>query len=193
MENQKPDPARPANRVVGGSEGMLVLDGRLEPIALDGGAQAILNDLDGQREIGASHGALPEALRDLLREKRRNDPNAMRVRLRVEDREYSCRVFLMQPQNDLLDQPIFVLHLRRVASFKDAVRRVGSEYHLTDREQEALIGVSMGLTSKELAVRMNISPNTVNSFMRLIMIKMGVTTRSGIVGKLLKQNTQPNP
>ncbi len=60
-----------------------------------------------------------------------------------------------------------------------------SEYSLTDREKEALIGVAMGLTSKELAVRMKISPNTVKAFLRLIMVKMGATTRAGIVGRLL--------
>ena len=67
----------------------------------------------------------------------------------------------------------------------DAVHQVGVEYSLTDREQEALIGVAMGLTSKELAVRMKISPNTVKAFLRLIMVKMGATTRAGIVGRLL--------
>ena len=39
---------------------------------------------------------------------------------------------------------------------------------------------------------MNISPNTVKSFLRIIMIKMGAGTRSGIVGKLLEySNTAP--
>jgi len=32
---------------------------------------------------------------------------------------------------------------------------------------------------------MNISPNTVKVFLRLVMLKMGVTTRSGVVGKLM--------
>jgi DNA-binding CsgD family transcriptional regulator len=32
---------------------------------------------------------------------------------------------------------------------------------------------------------MAISPNTVKAFLRLIMIKMGVTTRAGIVAKIL--------
>jgi DNA-binding CsgD family transcriptional regulator len=43
------------------------------------------------------------------------------------------------------------------------------------------------LTSKEIATRLEISPNTVKAFVRLVMVKMGVTTRSGIVGKLLSQ------
>jgi DNA-binding CsgD family transcriptional regulator len=42
-----------------------------------------------------------------------------------------------------------------------------------------------GLTSKEIAIRMNISPNTVNSFVRLMMVKMGVSSRSAIIGKIV--------
>jgi len=41
-----------------------------------------------------------------------------------------------------------------------------------------------GLTSKEIAARMNISPNTVKAFLRLVMVKMKVSTRSGIAGKI---------
>jgi len=42
-----------------------------------------------------------------------------------------------------------------------------------------------GLTSKEIADRMNISPNTVKAFIRQIMMKTRASTRSGIVGKVL--------
>jgi DNA-binding CsgD family transcriptional regulator len=83
---------------------------------------------------------------------------------------------------------MFALHFRREVSVVDAVHRAGLEYHLTDREQEALIGVAKGLTGKELASRMNISPNAVKAFLRLIMVKMGVTTRAGIVGTLVERN-----
>jgi DNA-binding NarL/FixJ family response regulator len=80
------------------------------------------------------------------------------------------------------------LYLKRELSVVDAVHQVGVDYHPTDRKQEGLIGGTMGLTSKELAMRMNISPNTVKPFLRSITIKMSVTTRSGIVGKLVDQN-----
>jgi DNA-binding CsgD family transcriptional regulator len=33
---------------------------------------------------------------------------------------------------------------------------------------------------------MNVSPNTVKTFFRLVMMKMGVNTRAGIVGKLAR-------
>jgi len=42
-----------------------------------------------------------------------------------------------------------------------------------------------GFTSKEIAQRMNISPNTVKAFIRLVMVKMGASTRSGIVGMIV--------
>jgi DNA-binding CsgD family transcriptional regulator len=71
-------------------------------------------------------------------------------------------------------------------SLAEALSRIGFEYHLTEREQEALEGIVLGLTSKEVAARMGgISPNTVKAFLRLIMIKMGVTSRAAIVAKLL--------
>jgi DNA-binding CsgD family transcriptional regulator len=42
-----------------------------------------------------------------------------------------------------------------------------------------------GLTSKEIADRMGISPNTVKAFIRLVMVKMNVSTRSGIIGRIV--------
>ena len=63
--------------------------------------------------------------------------------------------------------------------------------HLTPREQETIQLLMEGLTSKEIAERMKISPSTVKAFLRLVMVKMGVSTRSGIVGKLLGSRTGP--
>jgi DNA-binding CsgD family transcriptional regulator len=34
---------------------------------------------------------------------------------------------------------------------------------------------------------MKISPNTVKAFIRLVMVKMSVSTRSGIIGKIVGQ------
>ena len=41
------------------------------------------------------------------------------------------------------------------------------------------------MVTKEIAAHMGISVNTVKAFIRLLMGKMGVTTRSGIVAKAL--------
>jgi DNA-binding CsgD family transcriptional regulator len=74
----------------------------------------------------------------------------------------------------------------------NSLSKVTGNYRLTEREAEVLEGISLGLTSKMLADRMNISPNTVNAFLRMIMIKLGVTTRAGIVGKLLEDDHVEN-
>jgi len=106
--------------------------------------------------------------------------------------EYRCCVFRVQPINEVVDRPVFALHLTRAGSINNSLGAIIESYHLTDRESEVLEGISLGLTSKMLAVRMNISPNTVNAFLRMIMIKLGVNTRAGIVGKLLEEGSSQN-
>ena len=63
--------------------------------------------------------------------------------------------------------------------------QVGKQFNLTQREQEVLEYLLQGMKSKEIANRMNLSPNTVRAFLRLIMIKTGVSSRSAIVGKIV--------
>jgi DNA-binding CsgD family transcriptional regulator len=59
---------------------------------------------------------------------------------------------------------------------------VSKSFRLTDRERGVVEHLIQGLTNKEIAGRMNISPNTVRAFIRMVMGKLGVSTRSGIVG-----------
>jgi DNA-binding CsgD family transcriptional regulator len=63
--------------------------------------------------------------------------------------------------------------------------QMSEQFALTEREKETVELLLQGLTSKEIAIRMNISPNTVKAFLRLVMVKMGVSTRSGIVGRVV--------
>ena len=188
MRNGKAQPAsaRPKASPPSAGEGIIVIDASMNLIASDRGAEAILNDL--HKHNGLHTDGMPTQLIKLLTARPENDLDAAYTHVAAGDREYSCRVFVMHSKDDDNAPPLLTVHLRREVSVEDAVHQVGVDYHLTDREQEALIGVSMGLTSKELATRMNISPNTVKAFLRLIMIKMGASTRAGIVGKLLEQN-----
>jgi len=78
-----------------------------------------------------------------------------------------------------------VLVFERRPSTTIAMSEVSSQFGLTRREQETIQLLLQGLTSKEIAERMGISPNTVKAFLRLVMVKMGVSTRSGIVGKIV--------
>ena len=82
-------------------------------------------------------------------------------------------------------QPAFAVMLERdAASSFSALTEISQEFDLTQRERETVEFLMQGLTSKEIATRMNISPNTVKAFLRLVMVKMKVSTRSGIAGKI---------
>jgi len=71
-----------------------------------------------------------------------------------------------------------------------ALAEISEQFDLTQRERETVEFLLQGLTSKEIATRMQISPNTVKAFLRLVMVKMKVSTRSGIAGKLA--GSRPN-
>ena len=167
-------------------EGMVVLSMGLEPIGADDGATAILNN-PLQEML-----SLPQEIRDVL-SRNTEDLFHTKMNFRIGKDVYNCRAFLMQPTQDEESQPMLALHMQRDTSVPNAIDLVASQYHLTDREQEVLRGIAIGLTSKETAERMNISPNTVKSFLRIIMIKMGAATRSGIVGKLLEYSNATTP
>lgn len=166
--------------------GMILLDLSLKPIAFDSGAAAILRD--PQERNSDQPFSLPKEVLETIRSHNPNELSSVKTHFRLGKREYCCRAYLLESQIGSFTLPILALHLERDSSYNDALNDVIAAYHLTSREQEALRGISIGLTSKELAERMSISPNTVKAFLRLIMIKMGVTTRAGIVAKLLEHN-----
>jgi DNA-binding CsgD family transcriptional regulator len=97
-------------------------------------------------------------------------------------RRYICRIFMPETDSGGGFPSTIVITLERDRSL---LHELVARFQLTDRESEAVQYLAQGLTSKEIAQQMNISVNTVKVFLRLIMIKMGVTNRSGIVGKLV--------
>ena len=72
--------------------------------------------------------------------------------------------------------------LERSGAASQGAAELSEFFHLTEREREVVELLIQGLTNKEIAGRMNISPNTVRAFIRMVMGKLGVSTRSGIVG-----------
>jgi DNA-binding CsgD family transcriptional regulator len=170
-------------------EGLVVLNMSLEPIGADEGAAAILSlpGSSGEEAILC----LPDNIREALG-RNHDDLFSAKMSFRIGKDVYNCRAFVMQRQSEEAE-PMMALHMQRDTSVPNAIDMVASQYHLTDREQEVLRGIAIGLTSKETAERMNISPNTVKSFLRIIMIKMGAATRSGIVGKLLEYSNTAGP
>lgn len=169
-------------RGIPAGEGIALLDGNFQRLAISDEAEVILDTIGGSSGESDEASLSPNLL-NLLNTRNKSDGTPLF--LTAHGREYSCRVFELKPWSDDIVPPVTALYFRQEKSVMETVFQVSEEYHLTDREQEALIGVAMGLSSKELAVRMNISPNTVKAFLRLVKIKMGSSTRAGIVGKLI--------
>jgi DNA-binding NarL/FixJ family response regulator len=81
--------------------------------------------------------------------------------------------------------PSVAVLLERAPSGIISLARVSLKFKLTSREQEVLQYLLQGLDGKAIAKRMSISPNTVKAFLRLIMTKMDVSSRSAVVVKIM--------
>ena len=171
--------------------GLLLMDLSLKPIAYDRGAAAILNNKTSPAITPKPSMLLPKAALDVV-SNLKSDQQAS-VKVSIDNTDYLCTFYLIEPQEqsgnhvERCSSPRMVaVHIEKVAYVTDAVSVVATKYNLTEREGEALSLLSMGLCSKEVASRMNISPNTVKVFLRLIMLKMGVSSRGEIVAEILQ-------
>jgi DNA-binding CsgD family transcriptional regulator len=100
-------------------------------------------------------------------------------------RRYICRAFRLDSGERSKSGISVAVLLERHSSDEIALQDLSAQFDLTHRELETVSLLMEGLTSKEIANRMKISPNTVKAFLRLVMMKMAVSTRSGIVGKIV--------
>ena len=160
------------------------MDSSLNFIALDKAADAMLTQIGGREMNSYLKPPVPEQILDAVRRCKLGDTRAPTVNFRIRNDEYTCRVYTVNSISDSLPPTLFVVHITKHLSEWEMLMHISRQYRLTDRELEALKGVATGLSGKELAAEMQISPNTVKSFLRLIMVKMGVSTRAGIVAKI---------
>jgi DNA-binding CsgD family transcriptional regulator len=102
-------------------------------------------------------------------------------------REYLGRAFLLDDERDnkKSDAAAVLIVMERQVSGCLAVCQITQKCRLTHREEEVLTLLLQGLSSKEMAGRMRISLNTVKAFLRLVMIKMGASSRSEIAAAVL--------
>jgi DNA-binding NarL/FixJ family response regulator len=129
---------------------------------------------------------IPTSILDLVRRRKLGELSALRTYIRIEESEYLCRAYLLESSASFPRIPLVGVYLERSTFAVNTVYDCSLAYHLTVREAEVLRGISMGLATKEIATRLNISPNTVKAFLRLVMIKMGVATRGEMFAKILE-------
>ena len=163
--------------------GFLLTDLAFKPVYTNDAAVAILS-LPGGPDPSAALSSFAQRIRSVLHAERFTSGLEVGHFLSGK-RLYICRPFLLDRREARTRASMVVVLLERQPREAIPLSELSRQFHLSPRECETVQYLSHGLTTKEVAQRMNVSPNTVKQFVRLIMSKMGVTTRSGVVGKLV--------
>jgi len=179
--SRKPDVGhRPRSAV-----GFLLLDSSLRPVAFNAEAIRVLGYPDRLVNVRPADVFLAERIRESLLNPEPSRESPLVAEFRSGRRRYLCRPFSLDSDaKGPLRASIAVL-LERPPYGVIPLSPVSEQFNLTRREREALEFLLQGLSNKEIASRMNVSPNTVKAFLRLIMLKMEVTSRAAIVAKIM--------
>jgi len=163
--------------------GLLLLDSSLRPVYFNSEAISIVAYPKEPAWAKLSGREFHDLIRQITQITSKGDDGSTITLFASGRRHYVCRWFMLEAQSEGSKPTMAVTIERHRWLIRDLVVR----YQLTDREVQAVQHLAEGLTSKEIAHRMSISPNTVKTFLRFVMIKMGVTTRSGVIGKLVHE------
>ena len=89
------------------------------------------------------------------------------------------------------NETIFMFILERVCPDRLNLPLVARQWHLNNREQDMVRLLLEDKGNKEIAHTLHLSIDTVKGYMKLLMRKLGVTSRTGIIACLLtkKRNT----
>lgn len=163
---------------------LILLDKFNKPIYYSPEAMAIINFPPRGKAAGDVSNRLPAEV-ELLLGRAGSFAGALPVAQFLSGkRSYVCRAFVLSHNSGTPSRTMRALLMERNTPQAPHVSDLAEQFRLTQREQETVGFLTLGLTSKEIAARMRISPNTVKTFFRQVMTKMGVSTRSGIVGKM---------
>jgi DNA-binding CsgD family transcriptional regulator len=171
--------------MVPSDSGFLLLDADLNLIASNDPALRILCFPSEASRIKQPKALLVDRVRTSLIDHQQRDRKVFVREIQSGKRRYVCKTFQISYNNGhATPQTAFAVLLERGAVGSMSSTELSERFALTQRECETVEYLLQGLTSKEIAVRMKISPNTVKAFLRLVMVKMKVSTRSGIAGKV---------
>lgn len=177
------------------NQGFILLDSRMRPLAYNSEAVKILSYPTKPDSIRLLSQFISDKVRSVLVNGGSPQIPAFVRECKAGRRTYTCRALRIDC-NGATDTraPIsFAILLERQISDSAAMEALARQFDLTAREGETVVLLVEGLTSKEIATRMHISPNTVKAFIRMVMIKMSVSTRSGIVGKAGRRLSSNEP
>lgn len=171
------------------SIGVLLLDGHLRLLHNDPEAAIILEYPRKPQPSVALDKVLP-AIRSQLAETAGAAP-AVAHEFRSGRRRYQCRAYVLDSNGHGANgnHARIVAVLERPPAMVPDLGRWCEACQLTARESETVKLLTKGLTSKEIAEQMHISSSTVKSFLKLVMTKVGATSRTGIIARVLADGT----
>lgn len=164
------------------SPGVVLLDSRMRPLYANTEAVRLLAYPKGPETIKSLSALFMEKIR-ASGTKSQPPPDRVFVSGR---RHYWCRFFALDYRAENSSAPAMTVLMERGRQSATLFPQMAERFHFTTREQEAIQLVVEGLGTKDIAKRMGVSPNTVRAFLHLVMIKMGVGSRSGILGKMIQ-------
>ncbi len=170
--------------------GFLLMDSALRPVSFNAAAVEILSYPDKLANLTHSDVLLAAKIRSNLVSRQARGESPFVTEFQSGRRRYYCRAFSVDSCAKDPSYPSIAVLLERGPCGVAPLLGVSQQFNLTQREQEVLKHLVQGLTGKAIANRMNISPNTVKAFLRMIMIKMGVSSRSEVVIKIIMTQRQ---
>lgn len=170
--------------VAPGKCGFLLLDSSLNPIESNDEAVQILSYPSKPDRSIQRKSLLSDQVRTALIDHHSPEGPRLVDEFQSGNRCYFCRTFQIDLSVGCSSNTAIAVLLQRHASVEHAVEETCKQFQLTHRERETVGLLLQGLTTKEIANRLAISTNTVKAFVRMVMVKMTVTTRSGIVGRI---------
>jgi DNA-binding NarL/FixJ family response regulator len=100
-----------------------------------------------------------------------------------------CRAVPLTAQTAApLSTPTLLL-IERPRAYHSTVSRLATDFHLSKRQMELVNLLALGLTNKQIASAMRLSTHTVKTHLRLIMTKLGISTRTGVLGALIARKS----
>jgi len=168
--------------------GFLLLDSSLRPIVFNAEAIRVLSYPAELAQVRHPDVFLAGKIREGLLSPGPSRESPSVTEFRSGRRRYLCRAFVVDSDAKGPSRASIAVLLERAPVGLIPLSPISEQFNLTRREQDALEYLLQGLSNKEIANRMSVSPNTVKAFLRLIMLKMEVSSRAAIVAKIMMTN-----
>ncbi len=175
--------------------GFLLLDASLRPIYASEEALAILAYPEAPSKNKGFDNFLQSRIRSLVPSNGHHNgfsPSKFLNEVTSGKRLYQLRAFSMKSNLGIERGPAIALLLQRNHRGALNLESVARKFRLTGRERETVDLLLQDLSTKQIASRMDISPNTAKAFLRSVMIKVGAENRTGILGRILQASKAMN-